>query len=74
MWNRSRRVTLATKITVDHICASAAIPLVFQPVKLKTAQGNGFFRRRLCAPATASQPDHPAGSKKDFRHRRALRK
>src|SRR5271165_3414724 len=34
MWNRSRRVTLATKITVDHICASAAIPLVFQPVRL----------------------------------------
>src|ERR1035437_1786329 len=25
MWNRSRRVTLATRITVDHICASAAI-------------------------------------------------
>src|SRR5580704_8292829 len=43
MWNRSRRVTLSTKITVDHICASAAIPLVFQPVKLKTAKGTAFF-------------------------------
>jgi NTE family protein len=43
MWNRSRRVTLATKITVDHICASAAIPLVFQPVALKTARGTAFF-------------------------------
>ncbi|MGA3055984.1 MAG: patatin-like phospholipase family protein [Candidatus Korobacteraceae bacterium] len=43
MWNRSRRVTLATKITVDHICASAAIPLVFQPVRLKTAKGTAFF-------------------------------
>jgi NTE family protein len=43
MWNRSRRVTLATKITVDHICASAAIPLVFQPVKLDTANGSAFF-------------------------------
>ncbi len=43
MWNRSRRVTLATKITVDHICASAAIPLVFQPVKLKTQRGTAFF-------------------------------
>jgi NTE family protein len=43
MWNRSRRVTLATKITTDHICASAAIPLVFQPVRLKTAQGTAFF-------------------------------
>ncbi len=43
MWNRSRRVTLATKITVDHICASAAIPLVFQPVKLETAKGTAYF-------------------------------
>jgi NTE family protein len=43
MWNRSRRVTLSTKITVDHVCASAAIPLVFQPVKLKTPRGTAFF-------------------------------
>ena len=43
MWNRSRRVTLATKITVDHVCASAAIPLVFQPVRLKTARGTAYF-------------------------------
>jgi len=43
MWNRSRRVTLATKITTDHICASAAIPLVFQPVKLKTGRGAAYF-------------------------------
>jgi NTE family protein len=43
MWNRSRRVTLATKITVEHVCASAAIPLVFQPVRLETAKGTAFF-------------------------------
>jgi len=43
MWNRSRRVTLATKITVDHICASGAIPLVFPPVKLETPNGTAFF-------------------------------
>jgi NTE family protein len=43
MWNRSRRVTLATPITVDHVCASAAIPLVFQPIRLQTPQGTAFF-------------------------------
>lgn len=43
MWNRSRRVTLATPITVDHICASAAIPLVFQPVRLETEFGIAYF-------------------------------
>lgn len=43
MWQRSRRVTLATKITVDHVCASAAIPVVFPPVELKTPLGTAFF-------------------------------
>jgi len=43
MWNRSRRVTLSTKITIDHVCASAAIPLVFQPVRLKVAKGTAYF-------------------------------
>ena len=43
MWNRSRRVTLATKITVDHVCASAAIPLVFQPVQAGDRKGTAFF-------------------------------
>lgn len=43
MWNRSRRVTLATPITVDHVRASAAIPVVFQPVKLNIPRGTAFF-------------------------------
>ena len=43
MWNRIRLVTVATKITVDHVCASSAIPMVFQPVKLKTPRGSAFF-------------------------------
>lgn len=43
IWNRSRRVTVATKITVDHICASAAIPLVFPPVLLEIPRGKAFF-------------------------------
>ncbi len=43
MWKRIRVVTVATKITVDHVCASSAIPMVFQPVKLKTPRGSAFF-------------------------------
>src|SRR5271167_4566569 len=43
MWKRIRLVTIATKITVDHVCASSAIPMVFQPVKLKTPRGSAFF-------------------------------
>ena len=43
IWNRVRRVTIATKITVEHLCASAAIPLVFPPVRLEVGQEAAFF-------------------------------
>ena len=43
MWQRVRRLTVATRITVDHICASAAIPLIFEPVQLKIPRGTAFF-------------------------------
>ena len=43
LWKRLRLVTVATKITVDHVCASAAIPLIFQPVRLNTSRGPFFF-------------------------------
>ncbi len=66
MWNRSRRVTLATKITVDHICASAAIPLVFQPVKLKTALGTAFFGDGCVRLQQPLSPTIRLGAKKVF--------
>ncbi len=43
LWQRVRLVTMATKITVDHICASAAIPMIFEPVQLKIPRGLAFF-------------------------------
>ena len=43
LWKRVRLVTLATSITVDHICASAAIPVVFQPVRLRIPGGSALF-------------------------------
>ncbi len=43
MWQRTRLVTVAARITVDHICASAAIPLIFEPVQLKIPRGTAFF-------------------------------
>ena len=39
IWNRSRRVTLSTKITVDHVCASAAIPLLYYGVFVSGRKG-----------------------------------
>ncbi len=43
LWRKARRVTLPVRMTLDHVLASAAIPLVFQPVRLKTAAGEFWF-------------------------------
>jgi NTE family protein len=43
IWKRSRLVTLSTNITVEHVCASCAIPLVFQPIRLRVGKGSAFF-------------------------------
>lgn len=43
LWNKSRRVALRTQLSVEHILASAAIPLVFQPVELKAGQSVAYF-------------------------------
>ena len=43
LWNKSRRVALPTQLTTDHILASAAIPLVFQPVALKAGGNVAYF-------------------------------
>jgi NTE family protein len=39
LWQKSRRVTLAVNLTTDHVCASAAIPIVFQPLPLRSELG-----------------------------------
>lgn len=43
MWNKSRRVSLSTTLMIDHILASAAIPLVIQPIALKTNDSVAYF-------------------------------
>jgi len=43
VWVKSRRVVLPVELTADHICASAAIPIVFPPVMIESVAGNLFF-------------------------------
>ena len=53
LWNKSRRVALRTHLTAQHILASAAIPIVFPPVPLKTGDSVAYFgdgAMRLTAP------------------------
>jgi NTE family protein len=40
---KSRRVVLPVELRVDHVCASAAIPVVFPPVVLDCGAGELFF-------------------------------
>jgi len=42
IWQKSRRVCLPTKLTLDHVLASAAIPILFPPV-LVSSGGECFF-------------------------------
>jgi NTE family protein len=43
VWTKSRRVVLPVHLTVDHVCASAAIPIVFPPVALSSDVGDVYF-------------------------------
>jgi NTE family protein len=43
VWAKSRRVVMPVEITADHVCASAAIPLVFPPVPISCAGGDLYF-------------------------------
>ena len=43
LWNKSRRIALPAQLTVEHILASVAIPLVFQPVELKAGESVAYF-------------------------------
>jgi len=66
VWQRVRLVTIATKITVDHICASAAIPLIFEPVLLKIPNGVAFFGDGCIRMQQPLSPVIRLGAKKVF--------
>ena len=42
-WEKTRRISVSTPLAVEHICASSAIPVVFQPVRVATPQGDFYF-------------------------------
>ena len=43
IWVKSRRVVLPVELRAEHISASAAIPIVFPPVMIRSVAGNLYF-------------------------------
>jgi NTE family protein len=43
LWVKSRRVSLAVELTLDHVLASAAIPIVFPPVLVRSEVGECYY-------------------------------
>jgi NTE family protein len=43
LWTKSRRVALPVRLSVDHVYASAAIPIVFPPAPVTVAGATTYF-------------------------------
>lgn len=56
VWSKSRRVVLPVEITLDHVLASAAIPMVFPPVRVRSAAGDLYFGDGALRLATPFSP------------------
>ncbi|MBI3767393.1 MAG: patatin-like phospholipase family protein [Deltaproteobacteria bacterium] len=57
IWVKSRRVVLPVELGVEHVCASAAIPIIFPPVAIDCGAGELFFgdgSLRLVSPFSAA--------------------
>ncbi len=56
VWSKSRRVVLPVEITLDHVLASAAIPVAFPPVRVRSAAGDLYFGDGALRLATPFSP------------------
>jgi NTE family protein len=65
IWLKSRRVCLPTKLTLDHVLASAAIPILFPPVLVKSG-GESFFGDGALRLVTPFSPAIRLGARRVF--------
>lgn len=66
IWEKSRRLAVPTRLELDHVLASSAIPIVFSPVKLRTAEGEFYFGDGALRLITPCSPAIRLGAEKIF--------
>ena len=66
LWNKSRRVALPVSLGVEHIYASAAIPLVFPPAPIVVAGSTAYFGDGALRLVTPLSPAIRLGAERVF--------
>jgi NTE family protein len=66
IWEKTRRLSLSVPLSADHIWASCAIPVVFQPVSLQTPLGQFYFGDGALRLVSPLSPAIRLGAKKLF--------
>ena len=66
LWNKSRRVSLPVSLGVEHIYASAAIPLVFPPAPIVVAGATAYFGDGALRLVTPLSPAIRLGAERVF--------
>jgi NTE family protein len=66
LWSKTRRAAIPTEITVDHVMASCAIPVIFQPVKIQFESGEFYFGDGALRLVTPFSPAIRLGARRVF--------
>lgn len=66
LWSKTRRAAIPTELTVDHVMASCAIPVIFQPVKIQFESGEFYFGDGALRLVTPFSPAIRLGARRVF--------
>jgi NTE family protein len=66
LWSKIRRAAIPAQITVDHVLASCAIPVIFQPVKIRFENGDFYFGDGALRLVTPFSPAIRLGARRVF--------
>lgn len=66
LWSKTRRAAIPTQLTVDHVIASCAIPVIFAPVKITFESGEFYFGDGALRLVTPFSPAIRLGARRVF--------